>query len=560
MASDDGRQNARRSGGVTRTVNAGFAHHQAGRLERAQSLYRKALEKDPGNSDALHLLGVAAYQRGDSAAAIELIERALPDLLDLPEVHLNLGNALREAGRLAEAVDRYRRAIAIEPGYGMAHSNLGRALIDQGALEAGLECSRRAVELIPDFLGAHVNCAAALLGLERFAEAEPAFRRALELQPGDASLYSDLGRVLTRLGRLDDAVACHERAITLSPDDARLRFALGWTQYWAHDFERSEASLRQALSACPELVAAWQLLGHVMAVRGRFEESSSCYRRALDLDPDLPEADYGLAEIGQQARGEAELERLEATLANPDHAPTDRVAAGFALATLLDNAGRYDEAFRCLAAANALHRQQRAALGDHFDAAALQREVERHVTVFTPELFSAVAGWGSPSEAPVFVVGMPRSGTTLVEQIAASHSRVFGAGERPDVGRLAAALTARNRDRPFGAWDAGFARQLAAAHVASLQKLGNGALRVIDKAPDNVFSSWHDRRPVPGGSRHSVPTRCARHLPFLLFSPVRRGPRVRLRFGGLRAAIPGVRPAGDALARRAAARAAGHRL
>src|ERR1700739_4580404 len=115
MTSHDDRQRARRLADITRTISAGFVHHRAGRLDRAQALYRRVLEKDPDHAEALHLLGVVAYQRGDAASGIALIERALPELEDLPEVHLNLGNALREAGRLEEATGSYRRAIAIDP-------------------------------------------------------------------------------------------------------------------------------------------------------------------------------------------------------------------------------------------------------------------------------------------------------------------------------------------------------------------------------------------------------------------------------------------------------------
>jgi tetratricopeptide (TPR) repeat protein len=487
VASCDNQQNARRAGGITRTVNAGFAHHQAGRVERAEALYRKALAKDPDHAEALHLLGVIAYQRGQIAAAIELIDRALPELHDLPEAHLNLGNALRAAGRLVEAADSYQRAIALEPDYGMAHSNLARALNDRGIFEAALESARRAIALIPDFLGAQLNCAAALQGLERFAEVEAPLRRALELQPDDAKLHSDLGGVLTELDRFDEAVACHQRAIALNPNDAMVHYALGWTQYWAQDLERSETSLRQALSIRPEFAHAWQFLGSVISTHGRFEEASACYRRALEIDPDLPGAHQYLAMMGQRARDEAQLERLRALLASPDRSTSDRIVAGFALGALLDNADRYDEAFPYFAAANTLVRQQRAEVGERYDPDALQREVDRLITVFTPTLFSAVAGWGNPSQVPVFIVGMPRSGTSLVEQIAASHSRVFGAGELEDVSRIAATIHAAERDLPADQLDPDLVRRLADGYVAHLQSLGAGAARVIDKMPDNIF-------------------------------------------------------------------------
>jgi len=411
----------------------------------------------------------------------------LPDLQDLPEAHLNLGNVLMAAGRQREAVDRFRQAIALEPDYGMAHNNLSRALIDQGDFEVGREHAGRAVELIPDFPAAHLNYAAALMGLRRFAEAEAPLRRGLELQPDDAKPHGELGKVLTELGRFEEAFACHERAVALNPDDAEIRYTLGWTQYRARDVERSEANLRHAVSLSPELAVAWQLLGYVLGFRGRFEEASACLRRALELAPDLMDAEYSLALLGLPARDETELRRLDAILASPDRPAPDRVTAGFARAAQLDTAARYDEAFPYLATANALHRQQLAALGDRFDPAGFQRDVERLIATFTPELFSAFAGWGNPSQQPVFIVGMPRSGTSLVEQIAASHSRVIGVGERDDITRLADALTAHGGNRPFAEWDVDFVRQSADAHIANLQRLGDSAARVIDKTPDNIF-------------------------------------------------------------------------
>ena len=112
------------------------------------------------------------------------------------------------------------------------------------------------------------------------------------------------------------------------------------------------------------------------------------------------------------------------------------------------------------------------------------------IELATPDFLSAAAAWGNPSQAPVFIVGMPRSGTSLVEQIAASHSRVFGAGELHALGEIWDTLSRHNRGRPVEKWDAAFARRLADRHVAALQALGNGAVRIIDKMPDNIFFLW----------------------------------------------------------------------
>jgi tetratricopeptide (TPR) repeat protein len=477
------------AGGRLRTVRAGFAHHQAGRLRRAEALYRKALQKDPDDANALHLLGVLAYQCGEVGMALRLIERALPGLPELPDVHLNYGNALRETSKLAEAVASYRRALALKPDYGMAHNNLAAALNRQEEFAAGIASSELAIALIPQFFGAYVNYAAALMGLERFAEAEAPLRRALELAPDRAQTHCDLGWVLAKLGRYEEAVAFLKRAIALDPRDPTPHFALGATLYLTKDLPGSEAGFRRAVELAPGYKEAWHELGAVLRSSGRFEKALFCFRRVVDLDPDWPEAYRSLAVTGQQA-DEAQLRHLEAVLKNRGRSASDRISAGFAMGTLLDNAGRCDEAFPCFAEANALHRQQRAEAGEHFDIGALRRQVDDLIELATPDFLSTAASWGNPSQAPVFIVGMPRSGTSLVEQIAASHSHVFGAGELHALGEIWDTLSRRNRGRPVEKWDAAFARRLADRHVAALQALGNGAVRIIDKMPDNIFFLW----------------------------------------------------------------------
>jgi len=269
-----------------------------------------------------------------------------------------------------------------------------------------------------------------------------------------------------------------------------MHYALGATLYRADDMAGSEASFRRSLSLAPNHAAAWHGLGNVLRISGHFEEALSCFHRAPKLDPDLPHAHGSLARTGQQASDETQLQRLRAVMESPERAASDRITAGFALGALLDNADRYDEAFPCFAEANALHRQQQAEAGERFDAQALRSNVDHLIEIATPALSSAIAAWGNPSETPVFIVGMPRSGTSLVEQIAASHSRVFGAGERREINRAYEALMAHNGAKPVAKWDAGFALQLADQHIAYLQALGGGAARVIDKMPDNVFLLW----------------------------------------------------------------------
>ncbi len=153
------------------------------------------------------------------------------------------------------------------------------------------------------------------------------------------------------------------------------------------------------------------------------------------------------------------------------------------------NAGRYEEAFASFARGNALHRERLAAFGEVYDDDAMRRRITGLIESLSPEFYSAVEQDGNPSEAPVFVVGMPRSGTSLVEQIAASHSRVAGAGELGDLSQLCETVFAHGQGRSPDEMDTGLARRLADGYVAKLLRLGGGSARVIDKMPDNFWTS-----------------------------------------------------------------------
>ena len=532
---------------IFRDFQAAYAHDQAGRRDRAEALYRKVLQKAPDHADALHLLGLIAHGRGRHQRAIQLIRRALAIMPDFPAAHANLGNALRAVGRRTEAVEAHHRAIALKPDYAIAHCNLAAVQIEQGEPIAGLASAERAVALAPDLVEAHVNRVDALIRQRRFEEAEAALHQALELAPGRAATHSHLGAVLAELGRFDEAIARHQRAIALQSGDALLHCALGRTLLQARDLEASEASFRRALSLDRDLASGWHWLGSALLIQGRLEEGLFCCRRAIAIDPDLAEAHEALAYSGQSA-DEAQLAHLGTLLADPDRPLSDRIAAGFASGGFLDIAERYDEAFPQFSAANALQRQQLTDAGERFDADAFVREVDGLIARCAPALFTAAAGWGNRSELPVFIVGMPRSGTSLVEQIAASHSQVFGGGERKDILRIADAVLAHNRDRPIDDWDMDLARQLADQHIAHLQRLAGPASRATDKMPDNVLHLGISAVLFPGARiifcRREPRDNCLS----CFFQRFGEGNAFAYDLRRLRAAVPPSRAAGRALA------------
>ncbi len=478
---------ARQDPRISRDLEAALACHKKGRRDRAEELCRKVLRREPNHADALCLLGTLAHERGRHEYAVQLITQALAQLPNFADAHHNLGHALQALGRLDEAAEHYRAAIALKPDFAAAHSDLAAILARQGSYGAALESAERALELMPDLAEAHINRGAALAFQRRFGEAEAAYRKALSLRPERPGALSDLGHVLTMLKRPEEALEYLRKAAELAPGDAAIRCRIGVAEFFRGDPHASEAACRQAITLDLNSAGAWSGLGAVLRALGRFDEARSCLKHALDLDPELPDAYAGLAILGERADGGAQLQRLRTLLVGPQYPADVRIDAGFALGMLLDNADRYDEAFPCFAQANALYHEAQTASGESHDQAALRRRVDGLIASCTPELYAMVEDSANRSELPVFIVGMPRSGTSLVEQIAATHSRVSGAGELPDLSRIAGMVENHGRGRREEEMDPDFARRLADAYLERLKSLGNGAERVIDKMPDNIL-------------------------------------------------------------------------
>lgn len=205
---------------VTQAIDLGLAHHQAGRFADAESAYMQALQADPRNTDALHLLGVIASQAGKYETAIELIDRALALKPDFAEALSNRGNALQELRRYAEAVASYDRALSIKPGIAVALSNRGNALKALGRLDEALASFDQALALRPDYAEALFNRGTALEELAQLDAAVAAYERAIAARPDYAEAYCNRGNALTALGKPEAAVASYRKALALRPDYA----------------------------------------------------------------------------------------------------------------------------------------------------------------------------------------------------------------------------------------------------------------------------------------------------------------------------------------------------
>ena len=471
-------------------------HHQGGRLQAAEQIYRQILAVEPDQADALHLLGVIAHQAGKHEVAVQYIARAITLHGNEAFFHNNLGEAYRALRRIPEAVACYRRALELKPDYAGAHSNLGNALKDQGNLDEAAACYRRALELKPDFAEAHFNLGNVLREQTKLDEAVACYCRALELRPNYAAAHANLGNTLKQQGKLDEAVGCLQRALQLEPDLADTHSNLGVALKEQGKFDQAVACWRRALELKPDFAEAHSNLGGALEEMGDLKGAEDSFRAAMRHNSRFVTAHYKLAELlgGKLADEDLAaqrrlLERGSASGEPEELTDVERLLLHFGLAQVLDARGQYAEAAEHLERGNALQLAERRKRGQEYDPNEHALFVTRMIEVCTPDFFRRVRGFGLESELPVFVVGLPRSGTTLIEQIAASHSQVYGAGEIPLAGETLAALGGQGADPVEGLCrlDQDTARRLASRHLERLRALSSAALRIVDKMPDNYL-------------------------------------------------------------------------
>src|SRR5712692_759996 len=285
---------------VPQKLDIALRSHRAGRLSEAEAAYSEVLSVDPENIDALHFLGVVAYQRNEHGRAEELISRALSRNASNAPAYSNLGNALGAQGKLDAAMVCYERALALQPEYADAWVNLGVAFRAKGELDKAVQCYQRALSRAPDVPMAHFNLGNALAQQGKLDEAAACLRKALALKPDYAEAFCSLGNVLRNQDRLDEAIPCYRKAISLKPDFPEAYDHLSNTLIGLGRPQEAEESYRRALALRPD--SAELKLGYslVKLLLGDYETGFLLYESRLDEDA-LPQATYSAlqARIGQ---------------------------------------------------------------------------------------------------------------------------------------------------------------------------------------------------------------------------------------------------------------------
>jgi tetratricopeptide (TPR) repeat protein len=493
---------------------------RAGDAVMAEQLCRDALADDPGEPNLSSLLGAALNRQGRGTEAEALLRHALVAEPGYAKGHEELGRSLLQQGRTEEAIASLRRAHDLDPKLQSAQLALVQALAESGrtdeaeqlmqsylAADPAREQFAKAAELHragrfeeaegiyrailqrdPRNLEALRLLALVAMHFEHYGQAEQLLKRAVEIAPDYLSAWVDLSRA--QLERLDlaGARASIERAALLNPRSASVQVHHANVQARSGAHDEAVGTYRRATELNPDLPGPWLGLGNTLKTIGRQAEAIAAYRHAIALRPEHSEAWWSLSNLKTFRFTDAEVDAMQSQLASSRLADEARVQFSFALAKALEDRGEYARAFELYAEGNCTRRAL-----EQYDPVQTEATNERIRAVFDAEFLVRHADAGDPDPAPIFIVGLPRCGSTLIEQILGSHSQVDATHELPEGGKLVQRINRERKDRvayPEAARDiAGDAwAALGRWYIDETRKYRRGAPRFVDKMPNNFAS------------------------------------------------------------------------
>lgn len=391
----------------------------------------------------------------------------------MTDLRLTDAQTAHAAGDITTAERGYRAILHDDPANTAALQGLGVLCLQTRRAEAAITYLQRVVDTGPASATLWHNLAVALAAVRRIDDAVTAFHRTLALEPDAVSTLQALGELLVANGRPSEALPLFTRAAILEPGSARLHCALGEVFGALERHEDAVACFEKARDLAPDNAVIANNLGTALTFLGRLDEARCAYGRAVELAPDVPTFRY--AALAQKAATPDDADflalRRMATQATR-FPPSEQAALHIALAKAYDDQQEFEAAFAHMHVANALKRRLIA-----YDERRELSRLDAIAEMFTRDYLAAYTGKGDPSDVPVFIIGMPRSGTSLVEQILASHRQVHGAGERLYLAELAGADFPAVKD-----WFS-----IGRAYGEKLRALAPEARRVTDKLPGNFL-------------------------------------------------------------------------
>jgi tetratricopeptide (TPR) repeat protein len=445
------------------------------RLDGAIDHGNQAIKLNPNSAAALSNLGIAYYDQQNFSEAEKCQLQALRvDPQCLPALN-NLGSISRDRKDKDKALEYYRNVVAIDPNHIESINNLGAVLVEQEQFDEAVVTLLRAIRLNPNYAEAHCNIAFAFISQEKFDHALTALTKAILLQPDYADAYIALAKVQQELNQSDNSERSIKRALELEPNNADAHALLGTISTESNRLDIAKTSFEKAFELDQENKRALIGLGTLKMQTGDIEEAESYFNKVLDIKPDDIKARISITQARKTIAGEDNFLHLEKKIPELEVMPSSKaMALHFALGKCYDDLKMDAKAFPHFLKGCAIKRSKIS-----YNADTQDKNMQKISDFFTKDKLESLTGAGNNSPVPIFILGMPRSGTTLTEQIISSHPSVYGAGELPHLLKLA--NTPINDESNIGFPDS--MKNLSNQHLTSL---GNQYIKQLTQQSPNT--------------------------------------------------------------------------
>jgi tetratricopeptide (TPR) repeat protein len=462
---------------VDQDLRDAVAAYRAGKLGEAEASCNRILAQQPDHVASLQLLAATAARRREPRRGVELMERVIAIRPDSADGYIQLAKLQRLENRVSEPIAALKKAIELRPESAAAHNDLGLVHLAEMRVSEAVDCFDRAIGVDPDLSIAHFNKGLALEWQGLHARAIASFRRVVEIDANFAEAHAKLGNLLLFEGDRAGAIDCYHRAAAARPGSLLALTTEAKTLMEEGNAAGAEEPARRAIDLDPHNSFAHYLLGAILMQLGRFHEAGLFLELAITLNRRQTGAYHELVFTKRLAEADRPLlAQMERMLKEDKLAEGEQSELHFALGKGYDDLREYERAIGHFDQGNRLKRRD-----GSYDPARHALLVDRLIARFTADFFAHNKALGSDWEAPILILGMPRSGTTLVEQILSSHPEVAAGGELAFWSERAPGYRVNVAGRIDPAW----VEEAAHEYRALLAGISPSARRVTDKRPNN---------------------------------------------------------------------------
>ncbi|MCP4432270.1 MAG: tetratricopeptide repeat protein [Gammaproteobacteria bacterium] len=434
----------------------------------------------------LYREGCGYQQKGNLSSARNAYRKAIKFNPDFTEAYNNLGNVLMDLGQVKEAANAFRKAQRLLPQHPMLQHNLARALQVSGDNSAAVHWYNKSIEGDSGFVGNYINLGNALRHLGKLQEALSAYQHAVEISPDSADCHYNLGALLIDLADYEQAITHLERAVQINPGHYEAHNGLGNAFGYHGEIEQAISCYRKAIDLAPGYRDAHNGLGNMFSDSGEIEQAISAFRKAIEIDPGYADAYRSLAKLKKFSVEDEDSVAMEVLYADGSINAEQKMHLAFALGKAFEDIGQFEKSMDYILMANRLKRKML-----DFSISQAESYFNHIKEIFSVEFLKSRNQWGYPDSTPIFILGMPRSGTSLVEQILASHIDVYGAGELPLLSNLAKSFDAAGTSNSFPmtvpSLDQDGLVDLGKCYIDNIRMQSEKCRYITDKMPQNFL-------------------------------------------------------------------------